>query len=175
LRFDAIVGRNALGPLPGKVETLRLLAGWLQPGGRLSLAETAVRHAQRLYDLLDLSSLDGDLRRRVVEAEDAIYADKDDPLVNWEAGDLQHALEAAGFREVAVQEETQQAEMLIGTATLDRWFELEADRDRPSYAQHLLRRLSTSELAGIQALFVRQLAGQTVRWQTRIVFATGQA
>ena len=57
LRFDAIVGRNALGRAARQgAATLRLLAGWLQPGGRLSLAETVVRHTQRLYDLVDLST-----------------------------------------------------------------------------------------------------------------------
>jgi putative ATPase len=174
LRFDAIVGRNALGPLPDKGTALRLLAGWLHPGGLLSLAETVVRHAQRLYTLVDLSSLEDDLRQRVIEGEEQIYAAPDDPLVQWDAADLQRALETAGFQEVAVQEEVQETEMLVSPATLDRWFAVDAARDRPSYAQHLLRCLTAGELAQVRALFQRQLAGQTVAWQTRIAFIVGQ-
>jgi putative ATPase len=173
LRFDAIVGRNALGPLPDKAQALRLLANLLQPGGRLSLAETVVKQAQRLYDLVDLSSLDEDLRGRVVEAEEGIYAEAGDPLVNWTAGDLQRDLEAAGFEAVAVQEESEESETLISPAAIGRWFAENPDRERPSYAQHLLDRITAEDLAEVRALFQRQLAGQAVTWRTRIAFIAG--
>ncbi len=174
LRFDAIVGRNALGPLPDKAAAVRLLRQWLRPGGRLSLAETVMRHSQRLHALADLSPLDNGLRRRLIEAEEAIYADADDPLVNWDAADLRDLLDMAGFKEVSVQEEVQETEMLITPATLERWFALEAAGQRLSYAQHLLRRLTADELAEVAALFRRQLTGQAVAWRTRIVFIGGQ-
>ena len=174
LRFDAIVGRNALGPLAGKAEALSLLATWLRPGGWLSLAETVVRHTQRLYALVDLSPLDVDLRRRVVEAEEEIYASADDPLVNWGAADLRSALEAAGLAGITIEEEAQQAEMLVSTATFDRWFALDPDRERPSYGQHLLGWITMDELAEVKAVFQYQLAGQTVSWRTQIGFGVGQ-
>ena len=174
LRFDAIVGRNALGPLPDKEGVLRLLARWLLPGGRLSLAETVVRRAQRLYGLVDLSSLGDDLRERVVGAEEQIYAEAQDPLVNWEMTDLVDALKRAGYREVAVLDEVQEAEMLISPATVERWFEMDPEQDRPSYAQHLLRQITANELVEVAALFQRQLAGQAVAWRTCIAFVRGQ-
>ncbi len=172
LRFDAVVGRDALGPVADKAALLRLLRQWLRPGGRLSLTETVVRHSQRLYALVELSPLDDDLRRRLTEAEEQIYA-SDDPSVNWEAADLGRWLETAGFQEVSVQMEVQEAEVLVGPATLDRWFAPEGPGGRPSYAQHLLRRLTADELAEVEALFRRQLAGQTVPWRTPRVFAGG--
>jgi putative ATPase len=181
LRFDAVVGRNALGPLPDKAEVLRLLAGRLNPGGRLSLVETIVKHTQRLYDLLDLSSLGDDLRDRLVEAEEQIYGASGDPLVNWDLADLRSALERAGFEDVAVHEEVQVVEMLISSATLDRWFATDpratgsVHHDRPSYAQHLLHCLATSEVAQVEALVRRQLDGRTIPWRTRLAFAVGQS
>jgi putative ATPase len=174
VRFDAVVGRNALGPTSDKVEALRSLVAWSRPGGRLSLAETVVGRAQRLYDLVDLSPLGEDLGRRVVEAEEAIYADAGDPLVNWGMADLGSALEAAGLVEVAILEEVEGVEMLVSPATLERWFATDAGRERPSYAQHLLRQLTPGELAEVEALFQRQLAGQTIAWHTRIAFVVGQ-
>jgi putative ATPase len=183
IQFDVIVGRNALGALPDKAEILGLLARLLQPGGRLSLAETVVRHTQRLYDLVDFSTLGDDgsaslttsLRQRVAAAEEEIYADAGDPLVNWDAADLEQILKSAGFEEVTRHEESQEAEMLISQATFDRWFALDASEERPSYARHLLQRLTMDELMEVQALFRRQLAGQTVPWQTRIAFLAGTA
>jgi putative ATPase len=173
LRFDAIVGRNALGGAPSKGESLRLLSAWLRPGGRLSLTETAIRHAQRLYDLVDLSLLDDDLRQRVVETEEGIYANPEDALVNWDVADLRRALEDAGFGDVTTQEEDQETEALISPATLDRWFSTEAERDRSTYAQRLLQRITGDELGQVRALFEGQLARQTVLWRTRIAFVSG--
>jgi putative ATPase len=184
LRFDAIVGRNALGPLPDKGEVLRRTAGWLRPRGRLSLAETVTRHSQRLYDLVELSPLGQDVRDRLIEAEEQIYSAPDDPLVNWDVSTLRSAVESAGFREVSVHKETQEVETLISSATLDRWFST-ADRasgraagtgnhSRPSYAQHLLRRLTPGELAEVEGLVRQELSGQTVPWRSRLAFVVGE-
>jgi putative ATPase len=174
LRFDAIVGRNALTRVADKEGALRLLAAWLCPGGRLSLAEIVTRQTQRLYDIVDLSPLDEDLCQRVTEAEEQIYADPQDPMVGWGMADLQSALERAGFQDVAIQEEAQEAEMFVGQANLDRWFDTEAQRDRLSYASHLLRRITADELAQVEALFCAQLAGQVVTWRTPVAFVTGR-
>ena len=175
VRFDAIVGRNALAHARDKAKALRLLAHWLRPGSRLSLAATVVRDAQRLYDLVDLSRLGEDLRQRVAEAEEEIYADTGDPLVNWGVQDLWRALEAAGFGAIAVEEEIQESEMLVSRSTLDRWFATEAEGGRPSYAQHLLRHINAEELGQVRALFEGQCANQTVAWRTRIAFVAGRS
>jgi putative ATPase len=174
LRFDAIVGRNALGSLPDKAAIMQYLAGWLRPGGRLSLAETVARAGQRLYDLVDLSTLDEDLRQRLVEAEEAIYAAEDDPLVNWEAGALQQATAGAGLEDVSMEEETHEAEMLVSGGTLDRWFSAGGEGGRPSYAGRLARRLSPDEVARVESLFRRQLTGQAVPWRSRLAFVTAR-
>lgn len=174
VRFDAIVGRNALGSLPDKASVLQDLAGWLRPGGRLSLAETVARAGQRLYDLVDLSTLDEDLRQRLVEAEEAIYAAEDDPLVNWEGGALQGAAAEAGLEEVSVEEETHEAEMLVSGGTLDRWFSAGGEGGRPSYAGRLVRRLAPDEIMRVESLFRRQLTGQTVTWRSRLAFVTAR-
>jgi putative ATPase len=174
LRFDAIVGRNALGPVADKGTALRLLTAWLRPGGCLSLVDTVVRHSQRLYQLVDLAPVSEDLRRRIVEAEESIYANLDDPLVNWDGADLQKALEAAGFEGIVIQTEDDTGDMLISPLTVDRWFSQEAGLARPSYAQHLLRWITTAELAEVQALFHQQLTGQIVPWRSRLAFFSGK-
>ncbi len=174
LRFDAVVGRNALGALPDKAASLRMVGEFLKPGGVLSLAETVVRRAQRLYNLVDLVALGDDLSARVREAEEQIYAAQDSPLVNWLPADLQAAAETAGFEDARVAEQVQETDVLISPTTIDQWFALGADRERPSYAQHLLRQIADEELAQVRALYERELAGQTVRWQTQIVFVVGQ-
>jgi len=187
LLFDAIVGRNALGRDPDKAGALRLLAGRLRPGGRLSMAETVARRTQRLYALIGdgPSGLGEDLYRRVCEAEEAIYADANDPLVNWESADVERLLAEAGFEGVTAEVEVQTSDLLVTSAVLDRWFAPDAERgpvphasrrspsgdgSRPSYARHLLRGITTQELAAVRAEFQRRLAGQTVPWRTETAF-----
>jgi hypothetical protein len=70
--------------------------------------------------------------------------------------------------------ETQTSDHLVSLVVLDRWFALEAERDRPSYAQHLLRRVAAEELAAVRAEFQRQLAGQAVPWRTETALLTVQ-
>lgn len=169
LRFDAIVGRNALYDHPNKARLFLILADLLRPSGVISLAEVVPKHNRRLTDLVDLSSLGQDLASRVASQEEAIYSTPQDPLVNWDADDLIAALEAAGLAARGAVED-QVSERRITTATLDRWFSTEPSADRPTFAQHLLRRISLDELAQVQALFQRQLINQVVDWEARIAF-----
>ncbi|HHJ06678.1 MAG TPA: AAA family ATPase, partial [Anaerolineae bacterium] len=185
IRFDVILGRNALTKLPNKAKTLAYLKALLAPGGRLALAEVVPSQTQRLYKLLNLSALPKTLAEKLIQAEEAIYANPADPMVNWRAGDLQAALEKAGYAKAQVIKETQTAEFRLGRAHLARWFregsggvEEQGGRGvgerRPGYAQHLRKRLSAGEVEQVKALFERQLLNQTVSWQTQTAFVYGE-
>lgn len=168
LRFDAILGRNALTGHPDKPAAVRILAGLLAPSGRIVLVDAVPRHTQRLYRLVDLDSLPPDLAERLVAAEEAIYADPDDPLVNWDIDDLRAAFSAAGL-EAAISLESEMVELRITPAQLDQWFGKRAD-GRASYAQRLAAQLAPDELAAVSSLFRRKLSGQAVGWKSATTF-----
>ena len=63
VRFDAVIGRNALLASADKVAALAQLAEKLAANGWLALAETIPRHTQRIYALGDLSLLQPELGR----------------------------------------------------------------------------------------------------------------
>jgi putative ATPase len=177
VHFDAIVGRNALTRHPDKAATARLIASLLNEGGRLALAEAVPRHAQRLYRLLELSLLEENLRQRLIDAEEAIYTDPDDPMVNWDAADLEAAFspegtygQSAGLSDVHLQVETVTTQQHVSAEHLARWFGASPEAQRPSYAQHLHQSLSTDELAQVQALFERQLRDQSVTWASQVAY-----
>jgi len=173
IQFDVMIGRNALTRHPHKAATAQAIVTLLSKGGRLALAETIPRHAQRLYHLVDLSPLEEALRQRLKDAEEAIYSDPDDPMVNWDAADLQSALYAAGLADVDIQVETVTLQQHIGAEQLARWFVASPDRQRPSYAQHLHRLIPAEELAQVQTLFERQLRDRTVAWASQVVYLSG--
>ena len=169
VRFDLIVGRNSLTRHPDKVRAARLLADLLRPGGTVSLAETIPRHAQRLYELADTSSLAEELLRAWREAEEAIYANPDDDMVNWDVEDLRAAFVAAGLAPIEVEVRAFEIERLLTAGQVARWFS-ETSEGRPSYLQHLRRGLAQEAVAEIQALFERQLVGQTCIWRSSLAF-----
>ncbi len=169
VRFDAIVGRNAFVHHPDKPAALRRIAALLRPGGRLCLAEAIPRRAQRLYRLVPLDQLGSDLAEQVVQAEEAVYADPDDPMVNWDTPDLEAALKAAGLGDIRLEVVEQPVEVHITPALIERWFE-PAATGRPSYGQRLAARLTDDQLDQVRALFERHLVGRTVDWTSRIAY-----
>lgn len=181
LRFDAIVGRGVVAAQYRAAaphaesralhlsELASLLASRLRPAGVVSLAEPIPRHTQRLYTLVDWTGMDAGLAAQVQAAEEAIYTASDDPLVNWAEDDLAAAFRAAGLAEVTVETAETVTEARITPALLDRWF-TPAVAGRPTYVQHLARRLTADELAAVEALYRRKLTGATVPWRSATAY-----
>ncbi len=170
-RFDVIVGRNVLTQLTDKTAAARAIRCWLNPGGRVVLAEVAPKQSQRLYRLVDLSGLDEGLRARVIAAEEAIYADPTNPMVNWEAADLKAIFEQADFSQAEVKVDTAVSERHIGAEQLARWFSNESTDSRPTLAQHLARQgVNPGELAQLKRIFEQQLLEQVVPWHSTMAY-----
>jgi len=168
LRFNAIVGYNALFDQPEKRAVVELLLTHLTAEGRISLAERIPRHTQRLYQLVDLTELGQSLAAAVEAAEEAIYTEATDPMVNWDAAALEAIFTAAGCQ-VTSQVEREEGQLQISAAVIDRWF-APATGERLSYGQRLALRLTEQELAQVRKLFERQLLQQSVVWSSRLLY-----
>ncbi len=201
VHFDRIFGRNILSSSRpdrladrSRLETCQVFATRLLPTGRLVLAQSIPRHTQRLYNLVEWGR-DAKLRDKVIAAEEAIYNNPDDPLVNWDVDDLVATLETAGFTDIRVTVEEQTEERLITTAHLDRWFgspspslreglgkggkdplpsplpQGEGTETRLSYRERLLAGgLTEKEVEKVEKLFRAQLLEQAVAWQSRLAY-----
>ncbi|MDM8527626.1 AAA family ATPase [Anaerolineales bacterium HSG24] len=186
LQFDVIIGRNILTRLLDKAETLHRITRRLCPNGRLVLAEIVPRHAQRLSQLVDLTSL-STLAEQIQQVETTIYQNEHDPMVNWTEADLERILHEVGLTEIQLFTEQQTTDYYINPELLARWFTSNADSARPSsvhnrphvdnrrsFADHLLASgIRSDELLEIQHLFERQLLRQTVKWQSNLVYLVG--
>lgn len=169
VRFDRMIGRNALTAIADKASVMRLLKDWLHPTGKIVLAETIPQQTQRLYRLLNPDWLSPKLYKRLINAEEAFYQNATDPILNWEAKDLLPLFQTAGFA-AEVQVEQTQTEMRLTSTLLNRWFS--AGTDRPSYADQLASTLSPSDIATVREAF-HKLSNQTVLWQGAIGFYIG--
>jgi putative ATPase len=169
LRFDRILGRNAFTRQTDWQNVFEGLLKRLLPDGRLVLAQTVPRLGQRLYSLVDWSDLPKSLAKKVEKAEEAIYQDADDPLVNWEADELAGALETAGFSEVTVRFEKQTARQRIGAGQLERWFG-EGNDGRASYGERLKEGgVRPNDVERVEQAYRRQLLEQIVNWESTVL------
>ncbi len=162
-RYAQSKGRQSLH---GSGPRFPLLANLLRLNGMVSLAEPMPRHAQRLHALVDLAALGDVLAGKVRDAEEAIYTDPADPLVNWVEDDLRAAFLAANLTEVTVEPVESVAEARITPALVDRWFSTAPTGERPSYVQRLASLLKPDEIAAVEALYRRKLTGQAVPWRS---------
>jgi putative ATPase len=173
--FDWMVGRNLLAgdqaDKPLAIATLRALADRLTPAGAIALAEAVPRYTQRLYRLVSAEAIESELYQRWVEAEEALYQDQADPMLNWDAIDLLPQFEAVGFS-ATVELERTQTDYRITAAVLDRWFTpgQAQQQERLSYGEQLSRFLSEAEVKAVQALLGRTLINQVVAWEGAIAF-----
>jgi len=169
VRFDHILSRNPHSVNLFTAEVLRRLAELLLADGRLTIAQTIPRHGQRLYTLVEWQGADG-LAEKVAAAEEAIYTDPSDPLVNWDENDLFTRL-AAVFQVETQQLTPEGRRQRITTAQLDRWLAPEGDGERPSYRQRLAAAgLSAAECDQVAARYRRQLQEQVVDWETAVLY-----
>ncbi len=177
LQFDRVIGRNVF---TRRMAVLPVLAAQLLPrllpGGLFCFAQVVPRHTQRLYELFDWSGYEH-LLEKVRAAEEGIYADATDPLVNWDETDLVDGFQKAGLNAVQVKLESATEHRFITAAQLDRWFA--ADQtvpERSSYGQRLQESgLTVDEIKRTESLFRRHLLEKQVSWQVTNAFITADA
>ncbi len=166
LRFDAIVGRNALLFEMDKEAALTQLVALLGKDGWLALAERVAQQTPRLYDLVDLSGLGSNLARRVMAAEEGIYAEAENAMVNWNEAQLAliaDKLATKTGRRATVTREIHEGDLQVTNALFQRWFS-PGDGERPSYRERLEILLREEEVKAVEALYRRQLLNCTVPW-----------
>jgi putative ATPase len=174
VRFDLIVGRNALAAVADREQALAQARQMLSPEGQLIICETIPREAQRIYALAPVvGALPEDLAAKLQSAEETIYADDQDALVNWGEPELRHWAQAAGFATCRTETWTQKTHQKLSTAQLDRWFSQSGIGTRPSYLQHLQKSLSQDEVQEVERIFRARLSGQMVEWTSSLVLLVG--
>ena len=166
MHFEAIIGYNTLMREPNKLACIQRLANLLQPDGKIALYESIPKHTQRIYQLINLPDEFGD---RWIRAEEAIYANPDDSMTNWDIDDLRSAFEKVDLK-VEIEVERITTPMQISTALLNRWFS--TSQAKPSYASYLAKFLTNDEIAIVQHLLTNKLLNKTVDWASSAAMIT---
>lgn len=165
LRFELILGRNLLPLSNGETNLSQLeeqFVHWLAPSGRTILAQVIPRWGQRLYRLIDWAGVPASLYAQVVAAEEEIYTDPTDRLVNWE---LPAQLAGWQIEQTEIVEERR-----ISPEMLDRWFgEGKQAGERLSYRQRLKNAgITPADLTFLATLYRTQLTQHSIQWHSTV-------
>jgi putative ATPase len=170
LKFDWIVGRNALGEELEKTAIVRELTKIMAATGQVVLAERLPAQGQRLYQWLP--HINTELGDRWQAAEEAIYAaETGDSLLNWQPADWLRLFQEQGFQ-VATTLESLTQNIYITPQLIDRWFTLNGST--VSYGDRLSHSLTSPELQEIRTLISKQLLHQTLTWDSMILHITAK-
>jgi len=140
----------------------------------VALAETVVSSTQRLYELADLSCLDPETVEALKQAEENIYADPDNPKVNWNADDVNTWAETAGLITVHTESRRDTSRRLIPTQLVERWFSPGTDKAPPTYRDRLAQTLSDDQIESVQRCYTRTFTPNPVSWQTTTLLYVGR-
>jgi putative ATPase len=176
LQFDCIIGRNVLTRrMPSLAVLVAQLQDRLLPDGLLCFAQIIPKYTQRLHELVDWSG-DEILQEKVRNAEEEIYDDDTDPLVNWDEKDLVEGLQAAGMKRVQVKLDTITENRFITAPQLDRWFKPDKSTQvRGGYGQRLRASgLTKKEIKRTEVLFQRSLLEKQVSWHVTTAFVKAE-
>ncbi|MGB3139082.1 MAG: AAA family ATPase [Nodosilinea sp.] len=166
VRFERIMGRNAFSQVVNRDRFIEIVQHFLAPSGVVLLAETVPRHSQRISSLIKGEALSKALNKRWQQADDAVHSSSD-PRFNWQAQTLEALFQTAGFT-VQLTEDVLHSSVYISAALVQRWFAVNSTP--PSYRDRLAQNLSDKDIAALEQVCQRQLQGQTVQWQSPLVY-----
>ena len=164
VRFDAVVGRGALGRIHDPAPPLRALRSVMAPGARLSLGETDGASFPALTELFPLPAARAELTARVGQVQRELASARAAPTPDG----LRDLLAAAGYAEVEVAEEQHRTDLQVSQAWIDRL--LGAAGEAGPLAQALRRELSADDLAALRAA-AQAAVGRTVAWRRPVIYA----
>jgi putative ATPase len=166
IKFDWVLGRNALGEEVDKELVVQQLSQVLAEQGQIILVERLPQQGQRLYQWV--SGVDADLMERWQAAEEAIYDhETGDELLNWRVQDWMDLWQNAGFK-VNTELESVTQNIYVTVQLLDRWFAVGGSG--LSYADRLRQSLDEKEVEMVRSIMTQQLLHQTMIWKSFSIF-----
>lgn len=162
VQFDCAIGRNVLMGERDKAVSVQNIVRVLNQKSRLVLVENIPRLGQRLSQWFTVEDLDAEVYQRWQAAEEALYIDEHDPLLNWQPDDLVNLFEEQGCSVVAELEETEMN--LVCTASLLRRWLTPTETPKPSYITRLASYLEQEEIGVIKQV-LEKCCDRAMSWR----------
>ena len=173
VRFDVIIGRNVLSRYKEKQNLLERVMKLLGERGRIVLAETVASAGQRISELLDKTKVEQSLFDKFCCAEQDLFSDPADPVINWTIDSLRSELIFdIGFK-LEIIEIIAAPVKRLRPGDVEFWFRETTELERKSLGKRLSQTCSVLELKELQAFLHQQLDNRGVKWKTVTALISG--
>ena len=169
IKFDRIIGRNCLTRSIHKEKNIADIVSLLSTSGMCVLAETVPSAGQRISLLVELTTLDTELVGILKKAEDELFLNVSDPMVNWSTDSLLSIVKKLPEREGSVTESISNGTRRITPDAIDFWLR-ETDGDRQSLGDRIAFIAGKENLTTIKQVLHRKLDYQEVPWRTAVAW-----
>ena len=175
--IDVIVCRSVLCHIMDKTAVAQEWYRVLKQCGRFSFFEPVDRYDTRLSELVDFASL-GSIGARLKTAEEAIYTNPDDPLMNFDEKTLRGVFSTVGFSKIEHESIDRSREYEMTSAFARQWWHVDVGGisipGRRSPYELLLRDLPREELDRCVDSFCSELDGRTITFNSKQLYMWGE-
>jgi putative ATPase len=168
--FDAIVGRTVLAVETDKLSLIDRAGSLLGKNGCIVLAETVHSLGQRISELLSFGPGSATLASAFARAEDALFSDASDPIVNWTPQSIQTLCEESRRYRLTFQTVPAVVRRRIDPELVDHWFRPPKKGQRLSLGARCHAAMDKKEVESIRRLVHLQLDTKELPWKTVTVF-----
>ncbi len=162
--FDAVVGRNVIAALPDKIAVVKKALGLTGAAGCVVLAETVYAQGQRLSNLVPEGAGNAERVSHLASAEDALFGDPNDPLVNWTPAGLEKACAEALPCAFSARTVTAAARRRITPDLVEHWFRRSGEGERKSLGERTATLFGPDAADGLRAFLHQQLDNKDFVW-----------
>jgi putative ATPase len=168
--FDTIMGRNILMHVKNKTDLVKRTIPFMAKDGRMILSEMVPSDGQRISKINILPLSGQSFEKILSDAENDIFFNPDDPMVNWTIETLVNGLNTISGISVHQLVDEQISHKRILLKDIDYWFRNDDVKNRKSLGQKILERSDEETVKAIQKFLCTHLVNRTVEWKTRIVY-----
>jgi putative ATPase len=168
--FDALVGRNVLGAMPDKIAIINKMLSVTAETGSIVLAETVHSMGQRLSALVSQNAGHKNSAQQLSQAEDALFADPEDPFVNWTPAGLERACTAAIPCAFRIRTASASPLRRIPPDLIDSWFRHTGAHERKSLGARLADLFGDDSAQAVRKLLHVELANKDIPWTSVTAF-----
>ena len=168
VRFEAVVGYNALLRITDKRSILADVLKLMAPAAGLSIAEIIPREGQRLSDFITTQDVDLEILEKCKIAEDELYRGNGSRITSWSLESLEHDCNNAGYGRVETHTRVYSETRTARAKDLEAWFSVGADD--ATYGSTLQRHLPQEQMLEVQRAIANHIVDQQVEWRKTVAF-----